>query len=146
MRTERSAGCSSTPLCGLAISTGAGEGGHAPLKRVTIELATRGTLDASKNVAGNDRQERQLIGWTARPLRPARSRPSTPHGRPTAVAGPCSPPSGFTRVHRIKLTETRRDYALSVGASGRAEGRAPDLPKAPPRSLNAVVDLFHSRP
>jgi hypothetical protein len=36
----------------------AGEGGHAPLKRVTIELATRGTLDASKNVAGNDRQER----------------------------------------------------------------------------------------
>jgi hypothetical protein len=36
----------------------AGEGGHAPLKRVTIELPTRGTLDASKNVAGNDRQER----------------------------------------------------------------------------------------
>jgi hypothetical protein len=36
----------------------AGEGGHAPLKRVTIELATKGTLDASKNVAANDRQER----------------------------------------------------------------------------------------
>jgi hypothetical protein len=27
---------------------------------------------------------------------------------------------------------------------GRGAVRAPDLPKAPPRSLNAVVDLFHT--
>jgi hypothetical protein len=41
------------------------------------------------------------------------------------------------------LAETRRDYAFSVGA-GRREVRPPDLPKAPPRSLNAVVDFFHT--
>jgi hypothetical protein len=37
-----------------------------------------------------------------------------------AVAAPCSPPPPrLTPVHNIKLTETRRDYALSLGASGR---------------------------
>jgi hypothetical protein len=34
-------------------------------------------------------------------------------------------PPRLTPVHNIKLTETRRDYALSVGASRRGEVRAP---------------------
>ena len=45
-------------------------------------------------------------------------------------------------VHMIRLTEEAADRALRLGTFGR--GEAPDLPKAPPRSLDAVVDLFHT--
>jgi hypothetical protein len=61
-------------------------------------------------VAGrrNDRQSRQSIR-TGR-YRCGLHGPACPLPMDApAVAGPCSPPSGFTRVHRIKLTETRRD-------------------------------------
>jgi hypothetical protein len=47
--------------------------------------------------------------------------PWTPHCRGGAALAALR----VTRVHRIKLTETRRDCALSVGASGRGEVRAP---------------------
>jgi hypothetical protein len=72
MRTERSADCSSTPLCGPAISTEAREGGHAPLKRgrcleaTCFEVAPRGLPSlAQKNGPSAGARAEALGGYCA---------------------------------------------------------------------------------
>src|SRR5258707_12829907 len=74
---------------------------------------------------------------------PARPLPMDVNRRGGAVL---AAPPRLTPVHNIKLTETRRDYALSVGASGRG-GVRPIEPVGPDQSGMTVEseesDMWH---